>query len=209
MKTAGQILKEARLKKRLELEDAARITRIRTQFLSFIEADDYGQLPNGTVARGFIRNYCEFLELSPQQVLAVLRRDFIENDQGRIIPKGMVEPVNHPSFWTPRTTLVATFSLVMTLFAAYLVYQYRVLVGPPPLELTEPVDRVTIGEPTVEVVGRTDPEATVAVNGQLIVLDKGGQFMVRLPVKSGENPIEVIATSKSGRSSQIRRVVLH
>src|SRR5512135_781027 len=119
MKTAGQVLKDARLSKKQELSDVSRVTKIRTHFLESIEADDFKELPSGTVARGFIRNYSEFLGLNPDYVLAIFRRDFVENQLGRIVPRGMVEPVEKQNFWTPRSTIIAVVTAIFVLFAAY------------------------------------------------------------------------------------------
>lgn len=207
MKTAGQILQATRIMKKMELDDVARITKIRAQSLKHLENDDYGQLPSGTIARGFIRNYAQFLGLNPEHVLAVFRRDFVENQQGQIIPRGMVEPVNKSSFWTPKTTVIAGVALLFTLFTAYLAFQYKTLTGPPSLVVTEPVDGQTVAEDTVEVRGTTDPEATLAVNGQLVVLEEGGHFYLRLPIQPGQNEIIVVATGKSKKTTSITRTV--
>ena len=208
MKTVGQILQTARNAQKLDLKDVSRITRIRARFLDAVEADDYTQLPSGAVARGFIRNYSEFLELKPESILAIFRRDFGENEQGQIIPRGMVKPVSEVSFWTPRTTIIAAIALIFTLFGAYLIFQYRVLTGPPSLRLVMPIDRQETTEATVEVVGITSPEATVSVNGQLVALEKGGRFFLRLPLTPGDNIISIMATSKSGKTASLMRTVL-
>ncbi|MBI2008713.1 helix-turn-helix domain-containing protein, partial [Candidatus Amesbacteria bacterium] len=160
MKAAGQILQAARVSRKCEFEDVARITKIRPNFLSAIEADDYVQLPSGTVARGFIRNYCECLGLNPETVLAVFRRDFIENSLGRIVPRGLADPVAKPSLWTPKTTIVAVVIFVFILFGAYIVYQYRQRPGPPSLILASAIDRLSTSEANVELIGRTDPDAS-------------------------------------------------
>ena len=201
------MLQATRLQKKLEIEDISRITKIRKNFLASIEADDYSSLPSGTVARGFIRNYSEFLGLPPDNVLAIFRRDFIENQSGRIIPRGMAEPAVNVSFWTPKATVVSLVILVFALFGAYLVYQYHLLTGPPDLSLAEPKDKIIVSEPNLLVSGRTDPEAAVSVNGQLISLDKGGYFSLRISLNSGENKITVSASAKSGKSSVLTRTV--
>lgn len=207
MKTVGQILHAARLRRKVDLEDVARITKIRSVFLGRIESDDYRSLPSGIVARGFIRNYSEFLGLDPDHVLAVFRRDFVENPAGQIVPRGIADPVSRPAFWTPKTTVIAAVALIFTLFGTYLFYQYRQLTGPPDLVLTSPLPDAEISAPTVEIVGRTDPEATLVVNDQPIILEKGGAFSLRLPLNSGPNLISVTATSKSGKKSIITRTV--
>jgi len=207
MKTTGQILKESRLSRKLELDDVARITKIRSDSLAMLEADDYRHLPGGTVARGFIRNYAKFLGLNPESILAVFRRDFVENQLGQIVPRGMVEPVDKISWWTPKTTIFVGVTLLFVLFSGYLFYQYRILTGPPSLQLTKPVGNLVTQEDSVEISGKTDPEATLSVNSQPVVLEKGGQFYLRYPLKPGPNKINIVATGKSGRTTSAIRFV--
>ncbi len=207
MKTTGQILHESRLAQKLDLEDIARITKIRSQALRIIEADDYSHLPDSTVAKGFIRNYAKFLNLNPEHVLAVFRRDFIENKLGQIVPRGLADPVDRVSFWTPRTTILAAVSALFILFAGYLFYQYRVLIGPPYLQVDRPPDHLVLKQGSVEISGKTDPEATLSVDNQLVVLDKGGRFYLRLPLNPGVNKISITATGKSGQTTTITRIV--
>jgi hypothetical protein len=207
MKTTGQILQAARLIKKLELDDVARITKIRPQFLKWLEADDYQRLPSGTVARGFIHNYSEFLGLNSDHLLAVFRRDFVENQQGQIVPRGMVDPVDKTSFWTPKSTVIALVTALFVVFGAYLIYQYYILTGPPSLTWDRPADNTVVNEESVEVSGHTDPEATLSVNGQLIALDKNGLFYFRVPVTAGSNKITIIAIGKSGKTNTITRTV--
>ncbi len=208
MKTAGQILAAARKGKKLELEDVARITRIRPQFLALIETDDYSQLPSGATAHGFIRNYAEFLGLSADHILAAFRRDFVQNKLGQIVPRALADPVSQQMFWTPRTTLIAVVVMALTVFGGYLGYQYWILTGPPPLEVVEPIDGLQTDQDTVVVSGSTDPEATISVGGQLVALDKGGQFSFRLPLNEGENTVQVTATSKFGKITTLTRKVI-
>ena len=208
MKTVGQILQAARNGQKIDLKDVARITKIRSNFLAAIEADDYAQLPSGTVAKGFIRNYSEFLGLHPESVQAVFRRDFAENDQGQIVPRGLSQPVSEVSVWTPRTTLIAGITLVFTVFVGYLFFQYLNLTGPPSLKIFQPLDKTEITDQTVEVSGATDPEATISVNGQLVALEKGGRFSFRLPITDGENKISVTATSKYGKTTVVTKTVI-
>jgi hypothetical protein len=111
------------------------------------------------------------------------------------------------SFWTPKTTIVATVVLVFTVFGFYLIYQYRILTGPPYLEITYPPQDFTSNESSVEIQGVTDPEATISVNNQLVALDKGGTFSLRVPLVANENKISIQSTSKSGKTTTIYRTV--
>jgi cytoskeletal protein RodZ len=209
MKTVGQTLQEARLNRKIDLDEVSRITRIRPTLLKYLEADDYRHLPSSTIVKGFIRNYSEFLGLNPDHAQAIFRRDFIENEQGQIVPRGMVNPINRRTLWTPRTTILFGVIVIFIIFGGYLLYQYQKLTGPPTLLVKYPADQVQVTEPNLEISGSTDPEATLSVNGQLIILESGGQFVFRVPLQPGENSVTLIATSKSGKiTSLVRHVYL-
>lgn len=74
----GQALREAREAKGCTLEEAERATRIRARYLAALEAEDFGALPSEAQARGFLRNYAQFLSLPADEVLA---------DYGRLAKK--------------------------------------------------------------------------------------------------------------------------
>jgi hypothetical protein len=65
----GHLLREAREKKGLPLEEAEKVTRIRAKFLAALEEDDYAALSSAAQARGFLNNYAEFLGLDAGQVV--------------------------------------------------------------------------------------------------------------------------------------------
>ncbi len=209
MKSVGQLLQSGRLVKKMDIADVARITRIRSQFLLALEADDYSKLPGNTVARGFIKNYSQFLGLPVEQILAVFRRDFMENPQGRIIPRGMTTTVTDVSIWTPKTTGIAIVIMLATLFGGYMFYQYRILTGVPPLSIIHPIDQYKTTEDSVEIIGVTDPQATLAVNGQLVALDRGGTFRFRVPLDSEVNKISVTVASKYGKTKSQNLTIYH
>jgi cytoskeletal protein RodZ len=59
----GKKFQEARLAKRLTLEEAARMTKIRPTRLAEIEADDFSQFPSLAYAKGFLLIYGKFLDV--------------------------------------------------------------------------------------------------------------------------------------------------
>ena len=73
--TLGQKLKQAREEQRLTLEKASEATRIRAPYLQALEADDLSAMPAPVQARGFLRNYAEYLGLNIGQLLDELRAE--------------------------------------------------------------------------------------------------------------------------------------
>ena len=67
--TIGQQLKSKREGERLTLEKVFEVTRIRIQYLQALETDDLSVLPSPVQARGYLRNYAEFLGLDFEQML--------------------------------------------------------------------------------------------------------------------------------------------
>jgi transcriptional regulator with XRE-family HTH domain len=82
MQEIGKTLKEARSRLGLTLEEAERSTRIRTHYLEALESGELAALPSQAQARGFLRNYAEYLGLDHQ---AILQRysEFISSQRTR------------------------------------------------------------------------------------------------------------------------------
>ena len=73
MQTIGQRLKQARESKRLTLDKVFEGTRIRVAYLQALESDDHSVMPSPVQARGYLRNYAEFLGLNFDQLLDEMR----------------------------------------------------------------------------------------------------------------------------------------
>ena len=71
--TVGQRLKAEREGQRLTLEKVFQSTRIRVQYLQALEEDDLSVMPSPVQARGYLRNYAEFLGFDVDEVLNELR----------------------------------------------------------------------------------------------------------------------------------------
>jgi len=203
MQTVGQLLKKARLEKGISLEEIASQTKIRHNFLLNLEADDFASLPSLTSAKGFLKTYASFLDLSTDQVLAVFRRDFDKKEGKKVLPQGLIKPIDDRSFfWSPKFSLIALIMVVFLGLVTYLIFQYFSLVKPPSLKITFPTDGITVSQEIINVNGRTDVDALLTVNGDSVLLQDDGVFEHQLILFKGENQIIVEATSKNGKKTQ-------
>jgi transcriptional regulator with XRE-family HTH domain len=69
MDTLGELLRDAREKLGLTLQEAERSTRIRSHYLEALEEGKWDSLPSSVQVRGFLRNYSEFLGLNSEETL--------------------------------------------------------------------------------------------------------------------------------------------
>jgi cytoskeletal protein RodZ len=81
MQTIGQRLKQVRESKRLTLEKVFEATRIRVPYLLALEADDHSAMPSPVQARGYLRNYAEYLGLNFDQLLDEMRAEKKPSDE--------------------------------------------------------------------------------------------------------------------------------
>ena len=69
----GPILEKARMEKGLTLEEAEHATKIRKRYLSGLEREDYGVLPDAVYVRGFLKTYANYLGLDGEELARELR----------------------------------------------------------------------------------------------------------------------------------------
>ncbi len=70
LQTLGEILRRAREAQALSLDEVEARTRIRVKFLEALESGDLSALPSTIHAKGFLRNYAQFLNLDADQMVA-------------------------------------------------------------------------------------------------------------------------------------------
>jgi cytoskeletal protein RodZ len=206
MKTVGSILREARISKKLSFEQAELSTRIRLKFLQAIESDDYSSLPSLSYAKGFVKNYSEYLGLDSNKVLAFFRRQTTDVSKFSLLPKK--DTMTRSEFQlTPGRFLAGILIVLALIFLGYLGLQYKKLNQPPGLSVDAPANQLVVQERRVDVFGKTDSDATVTVNGINVVVRGDGKFFDQISLESGVNKITIVATSRFGKSSTIIREV--
>lgn len=208
MKTCGEILKAARLTQGLTLEGVEKAIKIRVKYLAALEKNEYQKLPSATYIKGFLKNYSQFLGLSPEKILALFRRQFDERKNLGLLPSGLVKPLNAP-FFKVNPSLIFFFSLffLMALFFGYLYREYRSFTKPPLLMVEKPKDQEVMPGKNLEILGRTDPEVTLTLNGQIIPVGKDGTFGEKITVTEGITILNFSAKNKLGKESKLSRTV--
>lgn len=210
MKTVGSILRQAREARGLTLDEIERATKIRAKFLEAIEADDYTILPTQAYAKGFVKNYGEFLGIPAGTILAFFRRQTEEVGRSAILPKGVARSLHRTWFQlTPGRFLIFLFVGLVVSFLTYLGLQYRELQNPPRLTIEAPAENASVAVKKVDLLGSTDPDATVTVNGISVLVRGDGKFFDQVTIEPGGNTITVTATSRYGKTTTATRFVTY
>ena len=207
MKTSGQLLFQARLQSKLTLTQLERLTKIPKHILRSLEKDQYDQLPSATYLQGFIRNYALALNLDPQLVVAVFKRQFSRKIAKKILPPGLVKPLNSSRFPVSFTGPVFSLVLAFCLLFSYLGFNLYRLYQPPFLIVSQPENGITLASPVI-IKGKTDRNASLKLNNKIINIEPDGTFTTAYQGSPGTHELTLTSTSRRQKTTQVVRHVI-
>lgn len=198
MNTVGQILKEARLKKGISLIKLENLTKIKRDFISKIEKEDWNNLPEFPVVSGFVKNLGSALDLSVNNINAILRRDYPPKKL-TINPK---PDVQNKFTWSPKLTFAVGVGILIMSVLGYLGFEYSKFTRPPEIEIISPKNQEVFVENKIKVSGKTTTDVSLTVNNQPITLDQDGGFSVELEITKDTKELKFKAISRSGKITE-------
>ena len=69
MSSIGSVLREARSKKSISLEEVHSRIKIHPHVIELLEGDEFEKLPSPVFVKSFLRSYAEFLEVNPEEIV--------------------------------------------------------------------------------------------------------------------------------------------
>jgi transcriptional regulator with XRE-family HTH domain len=73
MPEIGETLREARMRRRIDMTEVEAATKIRAKYLRALENEEWDLLPGPTFVKTFLRTYAEYLELDPRMLVEEYR----------------------------------------------------------------------------------------------------------------------------------------
>lgn len=147
--SAGQVLREARERQGLSVQDAADGLNLKPRVIQAIEEDRYDLLPPRTFVKGYLRAYAKLVGVKEYDVLAAFEHQQPEPEPDRVQPAVPAAEPNGAVGWLK--WIVVAVALIILGYVAYNAYrpqpeQSGGLGGPPP----------AVQEPDVATDGPTD-----------------------------------------------------
>lgn len=202
MKTSGELLKETRVSKDKTIEEIASKIKIKPEYITALEENDFDSLPSSTFAKGILRKYASSLTLNPDTMIAMFRRDFVEDDSGHILPKGLIDPVSRKSRVIPINLILIAVGVFS--FLSFLGFQVYNFVNLPRLEIHQPISG-EIYASKITVKGTTDPDNTITINNQRVTVASSGDFSLDLTFPAGTHSIIIQATNRQDKTRLVQR----
>ena len=200
MRTVSEILRQRREEKDLNLDSVSRETKIKREFLEAIEEGRFQSLPSESHALGFAKIYAKYLGINAQTIVPLFRREY-KSYHVPIVPefRKTQNKFNKKFFLNSRGFLLLTVVLIIL---AYIFIQYNSIIFPPYLSVTKPRQGQEIVGNAVEIEGKTNPYATILIDGDEAYVALSGDFKKSIFVFSGEKKIEVVAKNRFGKESR-------
>jgi len=207
--SVAEALKTARTKRGLKLGKIAETLGINEKYLLALEAGRFEELPAGIYGKNFLREYALYLGLEATSLIEMFEASLSaqkEQAKTELFSKQVVKP--REMLALPRIFKNLALAAVVIVIFIYLSYRLEKIVAPPKLELSNPSANLITKERSLEIIGRTEPETQIIINGEKVLSDSTGNFLATVNLKTGINMITITAQKKYGRETRLIRQVL-
>jgi len=192
MLRTSSLLKNTRLDKEYELTDVSKKLKIPVKYLAAIEDEDIKNFPQEPYCSLIVKDYADYLGLNGQEMLSFFRRDFEQKKRNKSVRKSGFS-------FTPQFTFKFLIGVVILVFIFYLTSEYIKFNRPPKLKINWPE---TVTSEGFDLTGITDPDSTIRINEDLIIVDSKGNFEKKIQIGSDkELKITVESKSPSGETT--------
>jgi len=213
--TVAEALIEVRTSLGLSRAEAARNSGVPKKYIEFLEGDKTDGITADIYAHHKLRVYSRYLNLDEKKVLSAYRK---ENTK----PEAPIE-TRHASRWRkhplkhiPTSRLIVAPNIIRTAIVVaiaigigmFFVVRTQRMMAPPNVNLVSPPDGLVTVEKSLTVMGRTEREVTLLVNGKPVYIDTSGNFTDQLVLREGLNVIRVVAIRKHGQETEVTRRVI-
>lgn len=189
---AANILKNARLDKELELMEISKKLKVPSKYIEAIESEDTSNFPQEPYCSLIVKDYADFLGLNGSEILSLFRRDFAQKRKQKLAPKSFFS-------FTPQFTFSLSIIIIIIFFSVFLISEYYKFNSPPKLKINWP-SSIILGN-SIDLTGITDPESTVRINQDLIIVDSNGNFQKKIILNNNETKVVVESKSPSGKTT--------
>jgi len=202
----GEKLQQARRFKNLKIEDISRKLNIRSEYLQALEEERFENLPAGLYGKNFIKEYASFLGLNVKEIIKDWDAQVINSSPDDPFSRKVL--ARHRFIIFPkiiRNLLIIGAILICFL---YLIFYFKKIILPPQLIITQPETNLALSGSSIIISGKTEIEAEVKINGEIVLNNHDGYFTQTVNLKKGLNNIIIKAKKKYSREETVTRQIL-
>jgi transcriptional regulator with XRE-family HTH domain len=207
--TVSEQLRAARQAKNLKLEDVSQKLNISQKYLKALETGETSKLPAGIYGKKFLKEYAVFLGLDYDDLEESFQKE-LETMESSARNDLFSRQVARARYFLAMPKIIKSLIIIIiiTVCFLYLGVALKKIVSPPYLIVENPPKNLITKEKTIKIIGATEAETQVIINGKQVLSDSNGRFAEQISLKEGVNIITITARKKHGREAVIKRQVL-
>jgi transcriptional regulator with XRE-family HTH domain len=202
MLTAGEILKNQRVKKNLSLTDISKQIKIKDKYLLALENNNWSFFESRVYIEGLIKTYSRFLGLNYKKVLPFFNRDY-DGEEVVSFKKRISDKYFTPQLKKIFRTLI--FVLIF-IFFGYFIYQLKIFLTPPKIILLSPKTDTFYNENLIKIIGKTEKETSINIFGERVYPNQDGVFEYSFPLKKGQNELVIELIGANGKKTVFKKI---
>lgn len=202
----GEKLRHKRTVLNLSLDYIAKKTGIKKDYLIAMENENFDLLPKGLYGRNFLIKYANYLKINSKEVLN--KSPYKNKDKNFNNPFSKKKLTRKNFLIFPKLIRNLLIVLIILAFFSYLFFFFIKSREVPELIVFEPESDLIVNESLINISGKTDPEAQLSINGELIILENNGYFSTNITLNRGLNRIIIVSQKRYSRENRIERQIL-
>ncbi len=209
-RSAGELLRQSRLKQGLTIKEAAERLEVASKYLEALENDRLSIFSARIYGEGVLMRYAKFIKAPTDEVADAFRLEWGKTRPAQHEGVERPLPLVESSYLviTPKRLSIAGGVVVVLLVVSYFSFQISKLLRPPTLSLSSPAAAAIFYSSEVVLEGQvSDSESRLTMNGKTLLSDAAGHFREVLSLPAGVHTIEVQAENKFGKISSVSRTI--
>lgn len=202
-RSLGCVLKTARSKSELTLEQAETATKIPQKYLDALETGHYNRLPAEAYNLGYVRVYAEYLRLNPDKIIASYKEE--RSDRWHRNDASISFSPKKAGDWqfliTPKLLGIVGIVAFFGGIGLYIASELKQFTAPPMLEITSVPAEFTSDKDQITLEGATSNGAILTVNTEPIFVTADGRFSQPIQLNPGVNEIVLQAKNRAEKIS--------
>ncbi len=209
----GADLKELRCLRGWSEQELAKVSGIPVYIIKTLENEKFSEFDNPFYHERHVRTLVKVLDgrvpFFVGKYRSALKKEGYD-PKTRIKDYSFTKKIKPVEFFT--TTKYLPFLLLLPFFfllGFYVWNEAKIFRQAPVLNLSEPENYQTINSPSVNIRGKTDPNASVFINGMEAVVESNGGFHYNLDVPRGLTKINIVAKRRYGLETLVERYITY
>lgn len=207
-KSLGENLQKRRQQMNLTILGVEKKIGIISKYLEALENNEYEIIPGEIYARNFLKKYSHFLGLNWDKIATQFKEDLVRQNVWQSAVQTKFGLTKKKLIVLPKILRNSFIAFGVMIVVAYLGFHLWSLLGPPRVKILYPEDKCVLSGKSITILGKTEPNLRLFLNGQEFTVGEQGFFEVDINLNTGLNIVKIEAEKRFGQKKAVYRHII-